>query len=211
MNIETLVVGPFQCNCRILSDPKSNEAIIIDPGDEPEAILEYVNRQGLKIKALLHTHGHLDHVLATAGVKAATQAPVYLHKGDLPLYENLRKQCELFGLDAGEGPVPVDHFLEHEMDITLGTKKLKTIFTPGHSPGSCCFYVEGKAPMVFSGDTLFLKSIGRTDLWGGNSDQIAKSIKQRLYTLDGDTLVLAGHGPDSSIAYEKRNNPFVSS
>lgn len=210
MNIETLVVGPFQCNCRILSDPKTKEAVIIDPGDEASAILDYVSRQGLTIKALLHTHGHLDHVLATAEIKAATQAPIYLHKGDEPLYANLKKQCELFGLDAGEGPVPVDHYLEHEMDIKWAGLKLNTIFTPGHSPGSCSFHFEGKESMVFTGDTLFLKSVGRTDLWGGNFDQLSKSIKNRLYSLDGETIVLAGHGPDSTIAYEKRNNPFVS-
>ena len=210
MNIETLVVGAFQCNCRILSDPKTNDAIIIDPGDEPNVILDYVKRQGLTVKALLHTHGHLDHVMATAKIKTETQAPIYLHKGDLPLYENVVKQAQMFGLDA-EDPLPVDKYLEHEMEVKWANLRLKTIFTPGHSPGSCCFHFEGKESLVFSGDTLFLKSIGRTDLWGGNADQIAKSIKQRLYSLDGDTVVLAGHGPDSTIAYEKRNNPFVSS
>ncbi|HEX4925789.1 MAG TPA: MBL fold metallo-hydrolase [Bdellovibrionales bacterium] len=156
-----------------------------------------------------HTHGHLDHVMATAQVKGKTGAKVFMHEKDLPLYQNLKMQAQLFGLEADE-PIPVDQFLEHEMDIQWSGRKLKTIHTPGHSPGSCCFYIEGKTPIVFSGDTLFLRSIGRTDLWGGNADQLTRSIKQRLYTLDGDTVVLAGHGPDTTIASEKRQNPFVS-
>jgi hydroxyacylglutathione hydrolase len=208
MEIETLVVGSFQCNCRILSDPTTKEAIIIDPGDEPETILAHVKNQGLTVKALLHTHGHLDHVMATPQVKEATKALIYMHKGDIPLYQNLKQQAQLFGIQADE-PTPVDQLLEHGMEFTCAKRKIKTVFTPGHSPGSCCFYVEAKEPLLFSGDTLFMQSIGRTDLWGGNSDQIAKSIKQRLYTLDGDTRVLPGHGPDTTIAYEKRNNPFV--
>lgn len=208
MEIETLVVGSFQCNCRILTDPATKEAIIIDPGDEPETILAHVKNEGLKVVALLHTHGHLDHVMATPQVHQVTQAPVYMHKGDLPLYQNLKQQARLFGIEADE-PTAVTQFLEHEMAFMCAKKKIKTVFTPGHSPGSCCFYVEGKEPLLFSGDTLFMQSIGRTDLWGGNSDQIAKSIKQRLYVLDGDTRVLPGHGPDTTIAHEKRNNPFV--
>jgi hydroxyacylglutathione hydrolase len=209
MEIETLVVGPFQCNCRILKDKSSKEAVIIDPGDEPDVILRYVENQGLKIKGLIHTHAHLDHVMATAKVKDATGATIYLHEKDLPLYQNLKTQAQLFGFEADE-PKPVDKFLEHEMTIEFGKTKLETIHTPGHSPGSCCFHFEGKESLLFTGDTLFLKSVGRTDLWGGNQEQLFRSIKNRIYTLDGDTTVLPGHGADSTVAFEKRNNPFVS-
>ena len=209
MRIESVVVGSFQCNCFILIDERSKEAIIVDPGDEPEKIMDVVEARGLTIKALVHTHAHLDHMMATRRVQEETKSKTYLHKDDLFLWTNLQMQADMFGLET-EPAGPVDTYLEDAMEISFGAEKIKTIFTPGHTPGSCCFYFEGKESILFSGDTLFRNSIGRTDLWGGDQAKIAKSIRQRLYSLDGDTLVLSGHGPDTQISHEKKHNPFVS-
>ena len=208
MKIESLVVGSFSCNCFILIDEPSMEAIVIDPGDEPEVILSYLANEEIKVKALLHTHAHLDHMMATKEVARQTNAPTFLHKEDLFLWTNLQMQADLFGFKV-EPPGKVDSFLQDEMEIKFGKEKLKTIFTPGHTPGSCCFHFAGNDSILFSGDTLFKNSIGRTDLWGGDSTKIAKSIKNRLYSLDEDTLVLCGHGPETQISREKRYNPFV--
>ncbi len=208
MRIETLVVGSFQCNCFILVDEKSLEAIIVDPGDEPEAILSYVTGEGLTVKALIHTHAHLDHMMATKKVQSETNALAYLHKEDTYLWENVQMQADMFGLET-DGPGRVDKHLEEGMEINWGGEKVKTIFTPGHTPGSCCFHYAGSESLLFSGDTLFKNSIGRTDLWGGDFEKISKSIRKKLYSLDDDTVVLCGHGPETLIGKEKRYNPFV--
>lgn len=208
MKIESLVVGSFQCNCFILIDEKSKEAIIVDPGDEPEAILRLVSSEGLTVKALIHTHAHLDHMMATKKVQEETKALAYLHKDDTYLWDNVQMQADLFGLET-DGPGKVDKHLEDGMEIKWGSEKVKTIFTPGHTPGSSCFHYEGKESLLFSGDTLFKNSIGRTDLWGGDFDKISKSIRKKIYTLDDDTIVLCGHGPETLIGKEKRHNPFV--
>jgi len=207
MKIEALVVGSFSCNCFVLEDEDSQEAIIIDPGDEPEKIISYVQKRGVKVKALIHTHAHLDHMMATKLVKQETGAETFLHPGDNYLWENLKMQGDLFGIPVDQ-PGAVDRSLEDEMEISWAGPKLKTLFTPGHTPGSCCFVLEDSDPLVFSGDTLFKDSIGRTDLWGGDSRQILKSIKNRLYVLDDDISVLCGHGPETLIGHEKLNNPF---
>lgn len=208
MKIDTLVVGSFQCNCFILSDESTKEAIIIDPGDEPQEILSLVSAEGLKVVGLVHTHAHLDHMMATKRVKQETLAPTYLHKEDTYLWTNLKMQAEMFNFEV-EDPTNIDKYLLDEMEIKFGKEKIKTLFTPGHTPGSCCFYLESNESILFSGDTLFKRSIGRTDLWGGDSAKISKSIKNRLYKLDDDTVVLCGHGPETLIGQEKRHNPFV--
>ncbi len=217
------VVGPFQCNCRLIACPRTGAAALIDPGDEPERILELLKdattSSGAKIRVevLLHTHAHLDHIGATRGVREAVApaapALIALHRADEPLYKNLRMQGQLFGLQYDE-PLPVERYLEHEEKIQLGDLKLSVIHTPGHSPGSICLRLHedsgaGARESVFSGDTLFQGSVGRTDLWGANQDQMFKSIRERLLTLDDDTRVCPGHGADSRIGIEKRENPFL--
>lgn len=217
---KNIVVGPFQCNCRLLVCEKTGDALLIDPGDESSKILSAIQKteqelgKTINLMALLHTHAHLDHIGATRGVKEAkSSSSIYLHKLDLEIYEHLQDQGRMFGLDY-ETPLPVDKFVEDEEEISIGTLKLKVIHTPGHSPGSVCFHLREDSDAktketVFSGDTLFLESVGRTDLWGASSEQLVKSIKTRLFTLDGDTRVAAGHGSDSTIAHEKRENPFL--
>lgn len=209
LEIETIVVGALQCNCRIVHDSQTGDALIIDPGDNPADILDYVQSKGLKVQGLIHTHAHFDHVGATRAVRETIEAPIYLHRDDLPLYQNLQMQGNYFGIQLDE-PLPVERFLEHEMELKTSGFEVKTLHTPGHTPGSCCFHLEvGDKSVVFTGDTLFQGSIGRTDLWGGDFSAIKKSIKDHLYRLDDDTLVLSGHGEPTTIGNEKRENPFV--
>ena len=196
---QRLVVGAFQCNCHILADDKG-EAVVIDPGDDAEEILERV--KGLKVRYLLHTHCHLDHITGTRKVAEATGAKILIHENDKPLYENLPVQARMFGWDVGE-PAPIDAALGDS--IRFGRHEIQVVHTPGHTPGSCCFLFDDR---LFSGDTLFQRSIGRTDLWGGDYDQELASIRTKLFTLEADTVVHPGHGPDTRIREEKEENPF---
>jgi len=209
MFLEKLSVGPFQCNCSILACEESHEAIIIDPGEDADRILDIVRSQGLKVKYLLHTHAHLDHVGATGEVCQGTKSEVCLHPDDQFLYDNVAMQAALFNLPSFTVP-PINHHLVDGDEFRFGKYKMEVFHTPGHTPGSCSFYLSGeKEPQLFTGDTLFLGSIGRTDLWGGDYGQILQSIKDKLLPLEDATVVHAGHGPNSSIGRERKGNPFL--
>lgn len=205
---ETFPVGPLQCNCTVLADEDSREAVVIDPGDEPERILRALEAARLKPVALLHTHAHLDHITGSRAVKEATHAPIRLHPADRPLYDALPEQAAFFGLRA-DAPLTPDAPLADGERIAFGRHALRAIHTPGHTPGSTCFLLEGNHPMLFSGDTLFRRSIGRTDLWGGDTDEILASIREKLFALPGDVPVVCGHGPETTIDEERRLNPFA--
>ena len=206
--IETFPVGPLQCNCTILADPVSREAVVIDPGDEPDRILRELESMKLKAVALLHTHALLDHSTGSRQVREATGAPIRLHPDDRPLYDALPEQAAFFGLQA-QTPLPPDAPLANGELVRFGPFALTAIHTPGHTPGSMCFELPGDKPLLFSGDTLFRRSIGRTDLWGGDTEAILASIREKLFALPGDTTVVCGHGPETSIGEEKRLNPFA--
>ncbi len=213
---ESVVVGPFACNCHILADEKSKEAVVIDPGDHAEGILEVVRDLGVTVKTLLHTHCHLDHITGTRALKEATGARILIHDADRKLYEGLKDQYEstfrMFGMNLGDGhePLEVDGTIADGDEIKLGGTTIRILHTPGHTPGSCCFNVDdGRERMLFSGDTLFQGSVGRTDLWGGDMDQEIASIRGKLFRLDDETLVYPGHGPPTRIEIEKRTNPFA--
>lgn len=208
MLLETFPAGPLQCNCSIIYCPDTKEAAIIDPGGDADKIIALCKKHNLKVKYLLHTHAHFDHVLGSAKVKEATGASILVHQGDQWLYDNLAMQCGMFGFKLDETK-PIDKYLEDDQEFTIGNIKTSVLHTPGHTPGSCCFTLATKDNIVFSGDTLFSGSIGRTDLWGGNYDQIIKSIKDRLLPLDDGTTVIPGHGPNTNIWSEKRSNPFL--
>ena len=207
---EAVAVGPLACNCHLLADERSKEAVIIDPGDDAEEILR--RAKGYKVTALLHTHCHFDHMTATRKVAEATGAEILIHKADKAYYDGLAGQYAAFGRMFGADPakilepLPVKRFLKDGDRIPFGTHELRVLFTPGHTEGSCSFHVEGR---VFSGDTLFSGSIGRTDLPGGNQEQELESIRKKLYTLDPETVVWPGHGPETTIADERAENPFV--
>jgi len=208
--VETFPVGPLGCNCAVVADPETREAVVLDPGDEPDRILSVLARNDLRAVALVHTHAHFDHVGVSARVKRETGAPILLHESDLPLYERLEEQGRLFGLATG-APDAVDRFLADGDRVECGGGFLEVLHTPGHTPGSVCFRLGGESPLLFSGDTLFRRSIGRTDLRGGSMEDILSSIAKRLLTLPGDLTVLPGHGEATTIAEEARLNPFVGS
>lgn len=221
-----LPVGPLQCNCQILVCPHTGEAALIDPGDEAQKILSEISKieaeikKKIQVKALLHTHAHYDHIGATRKVKeklsefSAHPSPsIYLHQSDLEIYNNLVNQGKIFGLKQEE-PLPVDQFFQDNEILNIGKMKIEVRHTPGHSPGGVCLCLkensEIKAPeMIFSGDTLFHENIGRADLWGGDEELLIKSIRERLYTQDGDIPVWPGHGPRTSIGHEIKYNPYT--
>ena len=208
MIIETFPVGPFECNCTILGDEQTREAIVIDPGDDTPAILGKLAQHGLTPKQMVCTHTHIDHVGAIGQLQEHFPMPAAIHKADLFLYENLELQAQLTGL-----PVPkrgiVDHFVEDGHAVACRGVELGVIHTPGHTPGSICFQLSADRPILFAGDTLFARSIGRTDLWGGSYTEIILSIQKKLMTLDDDTLVIAGHGQSTTVGNERRYNPFL--
>ncbi|MGY0217044.1 MBL fold metallo-hydrolase [Endozoicomonadaceae bacterium StTr2] len=202
---ETFPVGPIQCNCTIIGDRIRGEAIIVDPGGDPEIILQKLAASGLKLTRIIHTHAHLDHFLASGEIKKKTGAPIYLHKEDKFLWDNLELQCRMFGVPYVPQPDP-DHWLHDDEDLSCCGGM--AMHTPGHTPGSMCFYFEPHK-LLLAGDTLFRRSIGRTDLWGGDFKTIETSIKERLYTLDEEVQVVTGHGPDTTIGEEVRENSIV--
>ncbi len=207
--IDSFAVGPLACNCSIVGDPDRREAVVIDPGDEPDRILEALSGSGFKAVALIHTHAHFDHAGCSALLKRITGAPILMHAGDRPLYQNLTVQGQTFGLSL-DAPGIIDRTLEGGDRVACGKQELEVIHTPGHTPGSLCFRMPGEdGDVLFSGDTLFRRSIGRTDLWGGSTPQILDSIRSRLLTLPGGLRVIPGHGDETTIADEGKRNPFV--
>jgi glyoxylase-like metal-dependent hydrolase (beta-lactamase superfamily II) len=218
--VRTIPVGPLQCNCSIVADLEAGEAVVVDPGDEADRILLALAATKCRVIALLHTHGHFDHIGATAGVKRATGAAIRIHDRDRPLYDALPDQASYFGLSA-QPTIPPDAGFEDGETIAVGRFSLQAIHTPGHTPGSTCFLlaptgvgrdltpVGGQTPYLFSGDTLFRRSIGRTDLWGGDTETILVSIREKLFPLPPDLRVVCGHGPDTTIGEEREQNPFV--
>ncbi|MEO1839790.1 MAG: MBL fold metallo-hydrolase [Candidatus Lambdaproteobacteria bacterium] len=205
--VETIPVGPLQCNCTILGDLVSRKAIVVDPGGDSEILLERLVELNLQVERIIHTHAHLDHFLASGKMKEATGAKLALHREDLFLWDMLEDQCRMFGIPF-EPPPPPDQWLENEEEIDLNDLQGKALHTPGHTPGSMCFLFESQK-LLIAGDTLFQGSIGRTDLWGGDFKKIEKSIQEKLYTLDEETSVITGHGESTSIGHEMRDNSFV--
>jgi hydroxyacylglutathione hydrolase len=207
---ETFVAGSFECNCSVLACGDTKDAVIIDPGGEVERIAQIVAHYDLEVRAIIHTHAHLDHIYCTRDVKQAHGGEVCLHKGDAFLYDAFAMQAAMFGWQV-RPTVPVERWLEHGDRITLGKRELEVIHTPGHTPGSLCFELVDRdvGRLLFAGDTLFKRSIGRTDLPGGDAALIEKSIRERLYTRELDTVVIPGHGETTTLGDEARKNPFV--
>ena len=205
LQVEPLIVGPLFSNCYIIWDDSKKEGAIIDPGEDAEVILKRVNEIGIKIKYILATHGHFDHVAAVAAIKRETNANFLAHKEDFFFIEDGEKSARKWGFNIEQPPKP-DQFIKDGDKIQIGQFELKVLHTPGHSPGGVSF-LHNK--MVFGGDTLFRGGIGRTDFRQGSFEEISKSIKTRLYTLPDDTIVYTGHGPVTTIGEEKKFNAFV--
>ncbi|MCL2448157.1 MAG: MBL fold metallo-hydrolase [Polyangiaceae bacterium] len=209
IRIETFEVGPLGCNCSILADVASKRAIVVDPGGDLDVIRNRLDGLGLRVDAIVHTHTHIDHVGCTADLQRATGAPASIHEGDRPLYDMLPVQAEWLGF-AVPTIADIDGTLVDGRSLRAGALEVGVLHTPGHTPGSCCFLVDTPGrTVVFSGDTLFRRSIGRTDLGGIDTATLVRSIRSRLLTLPDDTLVVAGHGPSTTIGDERARNPFL--
>jgi hydroxyacylglutathione hydrolase len=238
----TIPVGILQCNCSIIGDPATREALVVDPGDEVTRILDLIGRHRLTVKAIVSTHAHIDHVGGLSKLHQYTGAPVLMHRDDLPLYQAMDMQASFLGIlppDLTE----VDQLLKEGDILRWGSFEAQVIHTPGHTPGSVSLYLPHDAgrvsaidknrtaaatddtgdvpvpdesektvfqlPQLFSGDTLFAGSIGRTDLWGGSMEQIMDSLRSKLMHLPDETIVHPGHGPGTTIGQERHWNPFL--
>jgi hydroxyacylglutathione hydrolase len=211
--LESFPVGTLGCNCSLLYDSETLEALIIDPGNDAPFLLEKIRSKKVKVRKLLHTHAHFDHIGQSNTVRRATNATLHLHEGDLFLYEALAQQGMLFGASVDTDIGVIDNWLENEERIGFSAESnglLQVLHTPGHTPGSCSFYCEAlDEPVLFSGDTLFANSIGRTDLPGGDQVKLLRSIHQRILPLPEETTCIPGHGPNTTLYKEKKNNPFL--
>jgi glyoxylase-like metal-dependent hydrolase (beta-lactamase superfamily II) len=204
MIIEKLTVGELQENAYVLGDEKTKQAIVIDPGDEPDRIIEVIKNHGLSVQSIICTHAHFDHVGAAGDIKRETGAKVLLHKDEEGSYGMVRDQAALWGYSVDDLPQP-DGFIDEGDEIRAGDLSFKVMHTAGHSRGAICLYGEG---ILISGDTIFQGSVGRTDFPGGSIEELRKSFK-RLLDLPEDTQVLSGHGPETTIGREKKENFFV--
>lgn len=195
------------CNCSVIGDEISREAIVIDPGDDVSDIVAILERHQLAVKMIVITHAHIDHIGGAEKLRAATGAPVYMHEADKMLSEQLDEQAKWLGVEAPKDP-GIDRPAREGDILRVGSVEAHVLHTPGHTPGSISLYLP-VASRLIAGDTLFQGSIGRTDLPGGDMAQIGRSIRGKLYTLPEETIVFPGHGETTSIGEEKRHNPFV--
>lgn len=203
MQIKRIIVGPLQVNCFIIADEYSKKAMVVDPGDEPDRIIDIINKDKLIVEYIVCTHGHFDHVGAVSDLKNITSASVLLHKNELEIYRAALDMAAFWGYELDPLPDP-DVFIKEGDVIEFGNLKFNVLHTPGHSPGGICIYGEG---IVITGDVIFAGSVGRTDFYGGDMNRLKDSFR-RIMSLPEDTKMLPGHGPDSTIGNEKRENAF---
>lgn len=204
---EILPVGPLQCNCSVIGDETTHEAMVIDPGDDIEDIVALIRKHNLKVKQIVITHAHIDHVGGAMKLRTLTGAPILLNQNDTALLKMLDVQATWIGM-AAPGDVKIDGELGHGEKLSAGSLSADVIHTPGHTEGSVCLYFASEKTLV-AGDTLFAGSIGRTDLPGGSFDKIMRSLHQRVLALPDDTIVIPGHGPKTSIGEEREGNPYL--
>ncbi len=205
MILETLPVGPLQVNCYILGCEQTRRAAVIDPGEDGSHIVQTLQGLGLEAELIINTHGHFDHIGANRYLVETTGAQLVIHRDDVALLSSAAEHAAMFGLSAVTSPEP-SRIVTGGEDLSVGDLTLQVIHTPGHSPGGICLLADG---VLFSGDALFAGSIGRTDLPGGDQDQLVRGICEKLMSLPGQTKVYPGHGPATSIAREKAGNPFL--
>jgi hydroxyacylglutathione hydrolase len=202
------VVGPFAENTYVVADSESREALLIDPGGDLDRVLALREPGGFTIRRILLTHGHIDHVAGCAEAKWRLSAPVQIHRDDVEWVEALPQQAEMFGFEGAREKPGLDHLHADGEALAVGEHAGVVLHTPGHSRGSCCLFFE-KARTLFSGDTLFSGSVGRTDLPGGDFDALERSIVGKLFALGDDVTFFPGHGPAGNLGDERRANPFV--
>jgi glyoxylase-like metal-dependent hydrolase (beta-lactamase superfamily II) len=207
MLIERVIVGPLGVNCFILGDKQSNEGVVVDPGADGQLVLAAVARFGLKVKYVINTHGHFDHIGSNRAVVEQTGAELLIHEKDVPLLSLAKKSAQMYGLQVEDSPAPA-RYLTDGMQLTFGKRTIEVLHTPGHTMGGCCLLLRNEQ-VVITGDTLFADSVGRTDLPGGSHEQLIASIKEKLLPLPDETVVWPGHGPSSTIGRERRVNPYI--
>jgi len=204
---EILPVGPLHCNCSVVGDESTHEAIVIDPGDEIDQILALIRKHHLQVKQIVITHAHIDHVGGAMKLRAATGAPILLNQNDYALLKMLDVQAAWLGMPA-PGKVDIDQSLGQADTVKAGSLSAQVLHTPGHTEGSICLYFPAEHKLI-AGDTLFAGSIGRTDLPGGSYEKILHSIHDRVLALPDETIVVPGHGPLTTIGEERESNPFL--
>jgi hydroxyacylglutathione hydrolase len=204
---EILPVGPLQCNCSVIGDEISHEAMVIDPGDDIADVLAVIQKHKLKVKQIVITHAHIDHVGGAMKLRAATGAPILLNHNDYTLLKMLDLQADWIGMQS-PGKVEIDHSLNDQDKVEAGSLIANVMHTPGHTEGSICLYFPAEQKLI-AGDTLFAGSIGRTDLPGGSFEKIMRSLHDKLLSLPDETAVVPGHGPPTSIGAERETNPFL--
>ena len=203
MIIKSLAVGPLESNCFIIADENTKEVLVIDPGDEPDRILDLINENDFNVKYIVCTHAHFDHVGAVPDLKKETGAKIVIHRDEIEIYKSTKDQAALWGYELDPLPEP-DMFVSEGDKLEIGDLRFEILHTPGHSPGGICLYGEG---ILITGDTLFAGSVGRTDFYGGDMEKLKSSFK-RLMSLSDEVKVLPGHGPESTIGKEKSDNFF---
>jgi glyoxylase-like metal-dependent hydrolase (beta-lactamase superfamily II) len=204
---EIIPVGPLQCNCSILGDETTREAMVIDPGDDIEDVLAIVRKHNLQVKQIVITHAHIDHVGGAMKLRAATGAPILLNQNDYVLLKMLDVQAAWIGVPT-PGTVEIDQSVTTGETVTAGSHTASVLHTPGHTEGSICLYFAAEKKLI-AGDTLFAGSIGRTDLPGGSMQKIMRSLHDTVLALPDETVVVPGHGPLTTIGEERRSNPFL--
>jgi hydroxyacylglutathione hydrolase len=204
---EILPVGLLQCNCSVIGDEASHEAMVIDPGDNIEDVLEIVRKHNLQVKQIVITHAHIDHVGGAMKLRAATGAPILLNQNDYALLKMLDVQAAWIGVPV-PGKVEIDRSVSTGETVSAGSHSAQVLHTPGHTEGSICLYFPAEKKLI-AGDTLFAGSIGRTDLPGGSTQQIMRSLHETVLALPDETEVVPGHGPGTTIGQERESNPFL--
>ena len=207
LTVETITNGPLAENCYLVADAATKLAVIIDPGDEANRIAQAVEQAGVKVTEILCTHGHIDHAGAVADLQTALSVPFAIHPGDRGWIDHIVESALTLGLPR-PGIPQIDRDLAHDQPVPVGNITGRVLHTPGHTEGGCCFYFHDQR-IVFVGDTLFVRSIGRTDLPGGSKPSLLRSIRQQLLSLDDDVTAFSGHGPPTSIGAERRTNPYL--
>jgi hydroxyacylglutathione hydrolase len=204
---EILPVGPLQCNCSVIGDEMTHEAMVIDPGDDIDDVLDLVRKHNLQVKQIVITHAHIDHVGGAMKLRAATGAPILLNQNDYALLKMLDMQAAWIGM-ANPGKVEIDQSIGQADTVGAGALRANVIHTPGHTEGSICLYFPADRKLI-AGDTLFAGSIGRTDLPGGSFEKIIRSLREKVLALPDETIVVPGHGPLTTIGEERESNPFL--
>jgi hydroxyacylglutathione hydrolase len=211
LEIKKFVFGPFSENTFLVTEPVSKESLVLDPGNmdpyENKILLEYIKENNINLKYIVVTHSHIDHLLGVKCLKEEFNSKFLAPEADMPLLMHIEEQAAMFGLAVSPPPKP-DEYITTSTELKLGKCKGKFLFTPGHTPGEHCLYFEDEK-ILFSGDVLFRDSIGRTDLWGGSYHVLLDSISDQLFSLPDDVIVYPGHGDETDIAYEKKNNPYI--